>query len=90
MKQWEGRGKGVIKGSQKVSSIILNVNLFLISNGPGQRPTRRPLTARHALAVNFINVIRTYFLYESLFWQLFLVTFWLWQKICTKNSGVKP
>ncbi len=26
------------------------------------------------------------FSYESLFWQLFLVTFWLWQKIRTKNA----
>jgi len=36
--------------------------------------------------VNFINIKRENFTYESLFWQLFLVTFWLWQKIRTKNA----
>ena len=39
--------------------------------------------------VNFINVVRANFLYESLFWQLFQVTFWIWQKIHTKNLSVK-
>ncbi len=28
------------------------------------------------------------FLYERPFWQLFLVTFWLWQKNCTKKARV--
>jgi len=39
--------------------------------------------------VNFINIIPTNFLYKSLFWQLFLVTFWLLLKICTKNLRIK-
>jgi len=30
--------------------------------------------------VNFINIFCTLFSYESLFWQLFLATFCLWQK----------
>jgi len=38
--------------------------------------------------LNFINIKRANFTYENLFWQLFLVTFWLWQKICIKNARV--
>jgi hypothetical protein len=30
-----------------------------------------------------------YFLYKSFLGQIFLVTFWLWQKIHTKNLRVK-
>jgi len=41
------------------------------------------------IGVNFINILRALFSYESLFWQLFLVTFHLWQKICTKKRARK-
>ncbi len=34
--------------------------------------------------VNFINVFTYKFFVQRAYWQLFLVTFWLWQKICTK------
>jgi len=33
--------------------------------------------------------LRTNFFVRMSFWQLFLVTFWLWQKNCTKNARVK-
>jgi len=39
--------------------------------------------------VNFINVERTNFSYEYDVLATFLVTFWLWQKIRTKNACVK-
>jgi len=38
-----------------------------------------------SLGVNFINVFCALYSYESLFWQLFLVTLWLWQKIRMKT-----
>ncbi len=38
--------------------------------------------------VNFINVIHEKNSSKSLFWQLFLVTFWLWRKIRTKNARI--
>jgi len=41
------------------------------------------------LSVNFINIICANFSYESLFWQLFLVTFWLWQKNLYKKFACK-
>ncbi len=39
--------------------------------------------------VNFINVKRTNFLYVYDILAAFLVTFWLWQKIRTKNAREK-
>ncbi len=39
--------------------------------------------------VNFINIFTYKFFLQTSFWQLFLVTFWLWQKIYTKKSRVK-
>jgi hypothetical protein len=39
--------------------------------------------------VNFINVFSRTFFVRTLFWQLFLVTFWLCQKFRTKNACVK-
>ncbi len=38
--------------------------------------------------VNFINIFTYEFFARTVFRQLFLVTFWLWQKICTKNTRV--
>jgi len=39
--------------------------------------------------VNFINIFTYKFFVLKLFRQLFLVSFWLWWKICTKNVCVK-
>ncbi len=39
--------------------------------------------------VNFINFLRANFFVQMSFLQLFLVTFWLWGEICTKNLRVK-
>ncbi len=39
-----------------------------------------------ASGVNFINVFTYEFFVQTLFLQLFLVTFWLWQKIRMKNA----
>ncbi len=36
-------------------------------------------------STSYAQIFRT----KVFFWQLFLVTFWLWQKLCTKNSRVK-
>ncbi len=41
------------------------------------------------LGVNFINVFTYKFFVRTLFQQLFLVTFWLWQKIRMKNVREK-
>jgi len=38
--------------------------------------------------VNFTNVFTYEFFERTAFQQLFLVTFWLWQKICTKNAHI--
>jgi hypothetical protein len=38
--------------------------------------------------VNFINIFTYEFFVQTAFRQLFLVTFWLWQKIHTKNARV--
>ncbi len=38
--------------------------------------------------VNFINIFTYEFFVRTSFWQLFLVTFWLWQKIRTKKARV--
>ncbi len=38
--------------------------------------------------VKIINVYMYGFFVRMSFWHLFLVTFWLWQKICTKNARV--
>jgi len=47
------------------------------------------LTHTLAPSVNFINVFKYKFFVRTSFRQLFLVTFWLCQKICTKNTRVK-
>jgi hypothetical protein len=39
-----------------------------------------------APGVNFINIFTYKFSVQMSFRQLFLVTFWLWQKIRTKNA----
>ena len=39
--------------------------------------------------VNFINVFTYKFFVRTSFRQLFLVAFWLWQKIHTKNARIK-
>ncbi len=39
--------------------------------------------------VNFINVFTYEFFVRTSFRQLFLVTFWLWQNIRTKNAREK-
>ncbi len=41
------------------------------------------------LGVNFINVFTYKCFVQTSFWLLFLVTFWLWRKICTKNEHKK-
>ncbi len=38
---------------------------------------------------NLTNILRAAFFVRTSFWQLFLVTFCLWQKICTKKVRVK-
>jgi hypothetical protein len=49
----------------------------------------RKMLVKLTTGVNFINVKRTNFSYVYDILAAFLVTFWLCQKICTKNSYVK-
>jgi len=62
--------------------------IITLSGSTRVKAVRRTLM-KLSPGVNFINIFCAIFSYESLFWQLFLVTFWLWQKICTKNLCVK-
>jgi len=41
------------------------------------------------LGVNFINIFTYKFFVRTSFQQLFLIKFWLWWKICTKNASLK-
>jgi len=39
--------------------------------------------------INFINILRAHFSYESLLSSFSLLRVWLWTNICTKNAPVK-
>ncbi len=53
-----------------------------------EQKTREKTMMKLTAGVNFINVFTYEFFVWILFRQLFLLTFWLWQKICTKNVPV--
>jgi len=50
--------------------------------------TMTELCAPTPLRCQFHQQFTYKFFIRTSFWQLFLVTFWLWRKICTKNSRV--
>ncbi len=39
--------------------------------------------------VNFINILRTHFLYKNLLSSFSLLRIWLWTNFCMKNAGLK-
>ncbi len=49
---------------------------------------KQNFTPFYPTGVNFINIFTYEFFVQTAFRQLFQVTFWLWQKIRTKNTRV--
>ncbi len=82
----------VYKSCTGVSNILLSFIKEKRTSRPLCGQFHQPHLAQSGNAtpgVNFINILTYTFSVQTLFQQLFLVTVWLWQKICTKNACVK-